>query len=154
MKNSNKFNVNCEFCDSHKGCDNCHYGQTLYECKQDCRIDNNGSLLGWVSCDDVFCRKCGKKLNIQNIQSMDKKFWSDSKKVLEHKINQVKGFEKVTIRRFNSYIEVSGTITFKFGDDCEIILWNTSSGSGGEITLTDLNKIQGLIKEWWTEEME
>lgn len=88
------------------------------------------------------------------IESLDKLLWYDTKKVLEHKINQVKGFEKVTIRRFNNCIEISGKITFKFGDDCEIILWNTSSGSGGEITLTDLNKIQGLIKEWWTDEME
>lgn len=70
------------------------------------------------------------------------------KKVLEHKINQVKGFEKATIRRYDNQIEVSGTITFRFEDNCEILLWNTCSRhSGGEVALADLNRVQGLVRE-------
>lgn len=91
---------------------------------------------------------------ISIIKSLSKPLWYDTKKVLEHKINQVKGFEKATIRRFDNQIEVSGTITFRFEDNCEILLWNTCSRhSGGEVTLSDLNKVQGLVKEWWAEEI-
>lgn len=88
------------------------------------------------------------------IESLDKSLWYDTKKVLEHKINQVKGFEKVKIGRYNNWIDVSGEITFKFTDDCAIVLWNICSKcSGREVALSDLNKVQGLVKEWWTEEI-
>lgn len=94
-------------------------------------------------------------LNISIIKSLSKPLWYDTKKILEHKINQVKGFKRAAIRRFDNYIEVSGKITFRFEDDCEVVLWNTCSRhSGGEVTLSDLNKVQELVREWWTEEME
>ena len=56
----------CHFCDEHKGCDNCYYGQvegkTNHPHCHDCTTTADGSLTGWESCGDNYCRKCGRKL--------------------------------------------------------------------------------------------
>lgn len=62
----------CPLCDSHHGCDNCYYGQVeskeLHPHCEDCEHNGDEVPTQWQPLDDIYCRKCGRKLS-QEVQT-------------------------------------------------------------------------------------
>ncbi len=56
----------CHLCDSHKGCDNCYYGQVDTRVPhghcEGCDSLPTGDMSEWEPLGDNYCRNCGRKL--------------------------------------------------------------------------------------------